>query len=156
MRTSFNGLVVVAALVAGLGPIAAARAADPAETVKLRQDTMKRMNGDLKTIREYGEGKGDHEKAVAAANDIVQTVPKLPDLFPKGTGMAEFPGKSGAKPEIWAEWDNFLGHDKVTEEKAKELLGKVKAADKAAAAAGPAELWDTGCQTCHKPFRAKI
>lgn len=155
MRISATCIALAAAL-AVLAGAGAARAQDGMAVVKHRQDTMKRMGEDLKTIHQYGQGKADQEKAVAAAADITTTLPKVPELFPKGTGTAEFPGKSGAKPAIWTEWDKFLGDEKNTAAKADGLLAQIKAGDKAAALSGPGKLWNNGCQGCHKSYRQKI
>lgn len=159
MRNSARSIVLAAALAAAVGAAGTAWSLpqqDMAAVVKQRQATMKRMGDDLKVIREYGQEKTTQERAVAAATDIVQLLPKIPTLFPKGSGMAEFPGKSGARPQIWAQWDKFLDHQRDTEEKAKRLLAAVKEGDRAEATSGPVGLWNNGCQGCHKPFRKQI
>jgi len=130
-------------------------AEDGAAAVDKRQAAMKRMGGDLKAIMDFGKGQGDQDKAVAAAKDIDATQKTLADLFPKGTGSDAFPGKSYANPKLWTEWDKFLSNNKRVQKKAAALLVKVQAGDKAAAASGPGDLWDNGCQVCHKSFREK-
>ena len=40
-------------------------------------------------------------------------------------------------------------------EKAKALLATVKGGDKTAIAAAPDDMWNNGCQVCHKSFREK-
>jgi cytochrome c556 len=156
MRNPGKGIAVALAAAVVLGAAGAAWSQDMAAILKQRQATMKRMSGDLKVIREYGQEKTSQERAVGAAMDVAQTLPNLPALFPKGSGMAEFPGKSGAKPGIWTEWDKFLGYQQNAEEMAKRLLAAVKEGNRAEAASGPGDLWNNGCQDCHKPFRAKI
>lgn len=132
-----------------------ARAEDGAAAVEKRQAAMKHMGGDLKAIREFGQGQGDQDKAIAAAKDVVATQQSLADLFPKGTGSDAFPGKSFVNPKLWSEWDNFLADNKLAQEKAGALLAKVQAGDKRAAATGPDDLWNNGCQVCHKSYREK-
>jgi cytochrome c556 len=156
LNSSKTLLAAIAVLAIGAFGATSALSQDKEAQVKTRQDTMKRMSADMKVIKTYGEGAGEEAKAVAAATDIVETLKKLPDLFPKGTGMAEFPGKSGAKPAIWTEWDKFLAEQKNVVGQAELLLAAVKRGDKAVAASGPTSLWDNGCQGCHKPFREKL
>jgi cytochrome c556 len=129
--------------------------AQDAAAVDKRQATMKRMGGDLKAIREYGTGQGDQDKAVAAAKDVDATQKSLVDLFPKGTGSDAFPGKSYANPKIWTDWDKFVDDNKIVQDKAGALLAKMQAGDKDVAASGASDLWDNGCQVCHKSFREK-
>ncbi|HTW52105.1 MAG TPA: cytochrome c [Stellaceae bacterium] len=147
-------VAAVVVFVATSGP-AVAQAQDAAASVDKRQASMKRMGGDLKAISEYGKGQGDEQKALAAAQDIVETQKTLADLFPKGTGSDAFPGKSYANPKLWAEWDKFLGDNKLAQEKAGALLKTVQSGDKAAIAAAPGDIWDNGCQICHKSYREK-
>lgn len=154
MESSRVWILAAAVLVTVCG-YGLAQAEDGAPMVDKRQAAMKRMGGDLKAIRAYGQGQGDQDKAVAAAKDVVATQQALDDLFPKGTGSDALPGRSFTNPKLWAEWDNFLSDNKIAQEKASALLAKVQAGDKDAAASGPDDLWDNGCQVCHKSYREK-
>ena len=154
MKSSVLWIAAAIAFVVG-SSCGTAWAQDAAAAVEKRQDTMKRMGGDLKAISEYGKGQGDEQKALAAAQDIIETQKTLVDLFPKGTGSDALPGKSYANPKLWAEWDKFLGDNKLTQEKAGALLKTVQGGDKAAIAAAPGDMWDNGCQVCHKSYREK-
>jgi cytochrome c556 len=153
MKSSALWIVSAIALVGA--SCEAAWAQDPAAEVQKRQDTMKHMGADLKAISEYGKGQGDQEKAIAGAKDIIATQQHLADLFPKGTDSAALPGKSYANPKLWDEWDKFLSDNKLAQEKAGALLKTVDSGDKAAIAAAPADMWDNGCQVCHKSYREK-
>jgi cytochrome c556 len=62
---------------------------------------MKRQGNDLKTISDYAKGEADQAAAQNAADDLLALNGKIVDLFPRGMSMVEFPGKTGAKPEIW-------------------------------------------------------
>ena len=153
MGLSKKLLAVIAVLaIGGLGA-GAAWSQDAMKVVQDRQALMKQQGKDLGAIRAYGTGKGDLAAAEAAVADLTQTTRKIPTLFPPGSGMAEFPGKSAAKPTIWAEQDKFLAAQKNTVAKADALVATVKSRGPAAAAAGASDLWDHGCQGCHDTFR---
>ena len=142
-------------VVAGLGA-GAASAQDALKLVQDRQALMKQQGKDLGAIRAYGAGKGDRASAEAAAADLAQSTRKIPTLFPPGTGTAEFPGKSGAKPAIWTEPDKFLAEQRNTAAKVDALGAALKTGGAAAAATGAPDLWDNGCQGCHTTFREKL
>jgi cytochrome c556 len=156
MRPS-AGILALGGLVLFAGSeIASSLAQEAASVVEKRQTTMKRMRGDLKTIREFGEGNGNQERAVAAATDVAQTLRTVHDLFPPRTGMVDFPGQSSAKPGIWTDWYMFLVAQKVAVAKADALLGGLKSGNKGRAPTGASDLWENGCQVCHRSFREEI
>src|SRR5690348_2535800 len=86
----------------------AALAQDALQVIDQRQNTMKAQGKDLAAIKAYIDGKGDIAAARAAGAQLTKTIPAIPSLFPQKTGMAEYPGKSYAKPEIWTQWDKFV------------------------------------------------
>jgi cytochrome c556 len=144
-------LFVVATAVAGV-----AWSEDKEAELKNRQATMKSFGPNLQAVKEYIEDKGDQAKATAGATAIVETVKKIPTLFPAGTGMAEFPGKSGAKPVVWSDWNKFVDAQKNALAKADALLVAVKGGDKTAVTAAFGDLGKNGCGGCHSTFREKI
>src|SRR5215469_10783179 len=155
MRQS-AGILALGGLVLFTGSeMGSSLAQDPASVIEKRQATMKRMAGDLKTIRQFGEGEGDQERAVAAATDVAQTLRTVHDFFPPQTGVADFP-QSSAKPGIWTSWYMFLVAQKVAVAKADALFVEVKNGNKACAATGASDLWGNGCQVCHRSFREEI
>src|SRR6185312_9622216 len=114
MKRIVGGAVAASALVAMLGWSAASLSApDAASVVKERQATMKRQSADLKSIKQYLDGSADQAAAAKAAGNLLEAAGSLHTLFPKGTGMDEFPGKSGAKPVIWSEPDKFSAAQKT-------------------------------------------
>ena len=82
-------------------------AQDKEAEIKTRQDTMKRQGKDFKAIQDYVKGQVDQAGAEQAIADLQSIAPKIVTLFPEGTGLDAFPGKTGAKPDIWKEWDKF-------------------------------------------------
>jgi cytochrome c556 len=155
MRSSLKLLGLGAALsfalvsIPGLAP-----AQDAAAIVKQRQDAMRQQNRDLKAIKDFSDGKGEQEAAVAAAAELTRTVPKVPDLFPPGTGMAPAEGRYRPKPEVWTQWNKFLAADKTVVEEVNVLDAAVKSGDKQRIATAFAKL--NGCDACHDDFREKI
>src|ERR1700682_1117536 len=76
-------LLVVAGAEIGTG-----LAQDAATVVKDRQTAMRQQYRNLMVVKDLMDGKAGQPAAVAAADQLVQTVPKIPDMFPPGTGMA--------------------------------------------------------------------
>ncbi len=145
----------VLALAIGFGSVAVV-AQDKEAEIKMRRDTMKRQGEDLKTVSEYVKGEADQAKAEAAIADLQSIAPKIVDLFPAGTGMDTFPGKTGARPAIWTEWDKFKAIPPVLADEEKKLADTIKSGDKAAVGAQLANTGKNGCGTCHTPYREKL
>jgi cytochrome c556 len=144
-----SGVVLAAGLFAGIAQ------ADDAAVVDTRQATMKAQGKDMSAIKAYVDDKADLASAQAAGTDLVTQVGKIPDLFPKGTGMAEFPGKSYAKPAIWTDWDKFTAQAKTAADKAAALSTALKGGDKAAITAAFGDMGKNGCGGCHELYREK-
>jgi cytochrome c556 len=134
---------------------AGAAIADDAATLDARIATMKAQGKDMGAIKAFTEDKGDLAAAQAAGADLVTQVSKIPDLFPKNTGMTAFPGKSYAKDAVWTDWDKFLAAAKTAKEKADALNTALKGGDKAAITAAFGDMGKNGCGSCHEPFREK-
>src|SRR5689334_21104359 len=82
-------------------------AQDAAAVVDQRQNLMKTRAKAAAAIKGFLEGKNDLASAQSAGAELLMTTAYIPSLFPQNTGMAQFPGKSYAKPDIWTEWDRF-------------------------------------------------
>jgi cytochrome c556 len=137
-------------------------AQDATDVINRRQDLMKRQSRDLSAVKNFLDGKGDAAAAQAAAADLVQTTASIPDFFPKGTGMAEFPDKSAAKPTIWTESNKFTEAQKNANSKAITLLESLKTGGKTAVNAAfdaviQGGVWNAtnACGGCHVPFRER-
>jgi cytochrome c556 len=149
------GFVAATVATIGFGAVSV-MAQDKEAVIKERRDTMKRQSDDLKAVQEYVKGEGDQATAVAKLNDMLAINGKIVGLFAPGTSMTDFPGKTGAKPEIWTEWDKFKtlpGGLKAEEEK---LLTAVKSGDKTAIGAQLGATGKNGCGACHTPYREKL
>jgi cytochrome c556 len=147
--------VAVAGIVLAAGLYADAARADDAAIVDSRQATMKAQGKDMTAIKAYIDDKADLASAQAAGADLPTQVAKIPDLFPKGTGMAEFPGKSYAKPAVWTDWDKFTAQAKTAADKSAALNAALKGGDKAAITAAFGDMGKNGCGACHEPYREK-
>ena len=63
---------------------------------------MKTQGRATAAIKAFVDGKGDLAAAQAGGAELVRTTTAIPSLFPQQTGMAEYPGKTYAKPDIRA------------------------------------------------------
>lgn len=143
------------AVAIGFGTVAVV-AQDKEAQIKTRRDTMKRQGEDFKAIQDYAKGEGDQANAQKAIDDLLSLNAKLIDLFPPGTGMDAFPGKTGAKPDIWKEWDKFKQGPVALRAEEEKLAGAIKSGDKAAVGAQLATTGKNGCGACHTPYREKL
>src|SRR5215204_2355941 len=152
-----NSRVKLAVLATALGIAAVAAgstwAQDAAVVVDKRQDFMKAQGRALAAVRAFTEDKGDLAAARAGGAELVRMAPEIPTLFPQNTGMAQLPGKSYAKPEIWAQWDKFIEADRNATARAQALNAALQGSDKAAITAAFAAMGQEGCGGCHRPFR---
>jgi cytochrome c556 len=145
--------VIGAALGFALAGISASWAQDANTVIAQRQDLMKSQGKATAAIKAYVEGKGDLAAAQAAGAELVRTTGSIPSVFPQNTGMAQYPGKSYAKPEIWAEWDRFTQAANTAHERAQALNAALQGGDKQAIAAAFEAMGKQGCGGCHTPFR---
>lgn len=131
-------------------------AQDKEAEIKTRRDTMKRQGADFKAIQNFVKGEGDQAEAEKAIADLESIAPKIVTLFPPGTGMDAFPGKTGAKPDIWKEWDKFKLIPVQLQSLEQQLAAAIKTGDKAAVGAQLANTGKNGCGACHTNYREKI
>jgi cytochrome c556 len=132
--------------------------ADMAAVVKDRQDTMKQLGGQMRTLGGFiKQGSGDQAQALAAVDGILSIAAIMETKFPAGSDMDSVSDpKTGAKPAIWAEWPKFQADIGIMQAEAEKLKVAIAGGDKGAMDAQFGELGRTGCGTCHQAFRAKI
>jgi cytochrome c556 len=131
-------------------------AQDKAAEIKTRQDTMKRQGKDFKAIQDYVKGQVDQASAEQAIADLQSIAPKIVTLFPEGTGLDAFPGKTGAKPDIWKEWDKFKTIPVSLQGAEAKLAAAIKSGDKSAVGEELINTGKNGCGACHGSYREKI
>jgi cytochrome c556 len=148
-RLSIFGAALGLALVGA----SAGWAQDANTTVNQRQDHMKAQSKALGAVKAYVEGKGDLDAARAGGAELVSLTANIPVLFPQQTGMAEYPGKSYAKPDIWAQWDKFNEAAQQAHARVVALNAALLSGDKQAVTAAYQAVGKEGCTGCHTPFR---
>jgi cytochrome c556 len=126
---------------------------DAAGVINQRQELMKTQGRAAAAVKAYVEGKGDLAAAQAGGAELVRTTTAIPSLFPQQTGLAQYPGKTYAKPEIWAEWDRFTQAANTAHERAQALNAALQSGNQAAVASAFEALGKQGCGGCHQPFR---
>ena len=139
--------------VAALAFAGAALAAGNADIVKARQESMKAQAADLKTVTDYSRGKGDKDAALKAANDLIEHASRDARLFPRGTSSADLPGKSNAKPAIWADQARFQAILTGMHDSAVKLPALIKTGAPADVHAAAMDLAKAGCVACHSDYR---
>jgi cytochrome c556 len=153
MRSSLKlmALGAVLALVA-----AGALAADKDQVIKDRQALMKEQGADMGSVKAYLDDKADQAKATAGATDLVETMQKLPDLFPPGTEGPNPEGKYAPKPEVWSDWKGFIAVRDTGVATSQALLAAVKEGDKAKIQTAFADVGKNACGACHEKYRGEI
>jgi cytochrome c556 len=155
MRHIARAGLLAAAVAIGFGAVGVA-AQDKEGAIKVRRDTMKRQGEDFKAIQDFIKGEGDQAGAAKGIADLQGLAPKIPDLFVPGTGLDAFPGKTGAKPDIWKEWDKFKAVIPTLQSEEQKLADAIKSGDKGAIGAQLASTGKNGCGACHTPYREKL
>lgn len=156
MGLSLKRLALCGVLAMGAAATTAALAVDKDQVIKDRQALMKEQGGDMGAVKAYLDDKADLPKAAAAASDLVQTMRKLPDVFPPGTDGPNPEGKYTTKSEIWSDWKAFLAVRDSAAEKADALVAAVRGGDKAAIQTAFSDLGKNGCAACHEKYREEI
>ena len=157
MKSSTKLPILSAALICAVTVISFTALAQDKETVvKDREALMKGQGKDLGSVKAYIDGKGDQAQAETGAANLTQSIAKIPDAFPPGTGGTDADGKYGTKPVIWSDWNKFLDVQKTAAAKADALLVAVRSGDKAAIQTAFGDLGKNGCGACHETFREKL
>ena len=149
LRAAGAALVVAASVAAG-GPALAHGDGIAGE----RHDLMEGLGGAMRTLKQFVQGRRSAEEAAEAAALIAAGAPRIPSVFPPGSGREAYP-ESESKDAIWEQWDEFVA--------AADSLGEKTAAFQAALASGDTgrigaafgDLGKNGCGGCHQRFREK-
>ncbi|HLS69017.1 MAG TPA: cytochrome c, partial [Kiloniellales bacterium] len=133
--------------------------AEPAEVIDERQEFMKGLGNELRTIRNHvQEGEGTTADVAQAAREIGERAEKIPTLFPEGSGMDEVAIETGARPEIWEDPEDFAAKARNLREAALSFAEAVEqdGVDRAAIGRGLATLGRDGCGACHQVYREDL
>lgn len=147
-----------AVVAAGLSFGTAALAAGEATLVTKRQGVMKGQSDHMKGIAAFVKNnEGTPADVAKRAGGLSEIAKIIPSLFPEGTGMDEIKQpRTGAKPEIWLDWEGFEKAAKNLQAEAEKLMTVAAGGDKAAIAAQFGAMGKSGCGGCHKKFREKL
>jgi len=145
---------VLASAVGLCGTLASAEDAPP--VIKERQSLMKQQAAGLKVIQGYVSGQTDQATAMATVTELMALPAKITGLFPAGTGTAEFPSATHAKPEVWAQWDRFKDIPGALQRAEEQLAAAIKAGRKQNVLDALDTVGRTGCGACHTFFRAPL
>ena len=157
MKRIIASALAASALTVAIGWSAATVSAqDKLAAVMNRRDTMKAQGAAMEGIKNYLDGKADQAAAIKSADDLLRLCQSLPTKFPEGTSTDDFPGKSGAKPIIWTDWDKFIAGQKTMVARTDQLDAAVKSGDKKAVADDYAAVGKDGCGACHGTYRQKL
>ena len=119
-----------------------------------RHEGMEGMGDAAKVIgRELKSDNPDLEAIRASAKKITDFAPHAASLFPPGTGPDV--GKTGAKPEIWQNPQDFTAKAADFQKAARAFGAAAQGTDLAAIKSTWAELGNT-CKACHDKYRSKM
>mgnify|MGYP000389198201 CR=1 FL=1 len=130
--------------------------AEQMAAVKERQELMKSIGGNMKTIVDFlKESKGTAAEAQAAAAKIGELAEMIPAAFEVEASLDEMDavGKNRGKPEIWLNWDGFVEDAETLEDRAGALAAAFEGGDAGAIQAAFGAMGKEGCGGCHEDFR---
>jgi cytochrome c556 len=125
---------------------------DAAKVMHERHEAMEGLGKAMKGLhRQLESGKPDINSVRQQTGLMAAAAPKIPNMFPAGTGPEA--GKTRAKPEIWAQHDQFVQKAKAFETAALTIDAAAKAGDLNKVMAAH-DAVDKACKACHDQFRA--
>lgn len=149
--------VACAGLAIAVAAVSVPVQAGPAETIKERRALMKKNSKSVKGIVGYlKKGQGSATDVVKHAELIAANAAKIAGLFPKGTGMNDGVGETGAKPAIWTEQGKFGAAANNLKTLASALAKTARSGDKKAIGMAMSSFGKQGCGGCHRTFRQKL
>jgi cytochrome c556 len=130
-----------------------------ASVIAKRRMAMRALGGNMKRIAGYLKAnKGGPGDVADAAKRIANIANATPGLFPAGTGMARYPGVTGAKPSIFTDGAGFKKAAMNLASLANNLAKVASASGAGKAQIGKAfgPVGKMGCGGCHKDYRQKL
>ena len=143
--------------VASLAAIAATAGVAGVSGTKAKQISHQRHEG-METIgkafkalrREFDSPTPNAAAVKASANQVASLAARSSTWFAKGSGPEA--GKTGAKPEIWQNWPDFVAKNRAFQQSAQAFRSVAAKGDMAAAKASYGDLAGT-CKACHDKYR---
>jgi cytochrome c556 len=137
--------------------IPAAAPATKGEALKVmheRHEGMEQIGKSTKAIkRQLDSSAPDVAEIQKAAATIAELAAKSPNWFPLGTGPDV--GKTGAKPEIWQTYPDFVSKDRDFGKAAQAFDATARSGDLSQIKAGFADLGKS-CKSCHDKYRSEM
>jgi cytochrome c556 len=123
--------------------------------MEYRQGLMHVMAFKADPVRSMADGEMPVDEALFAqsAADLAAAAGMITEGFIAGSGADDLPG-SGGLPDIWTNWDDFLGKAAALESAATEIAALAANGGFAAAQAAASEL-GANCGGCHRPYRQR-
>ena len=119
-----------------------------------RHEGMETIGKAFKTLRREFDGSSPSAATVkASAAQIADLSKKASRWFPVGTGPEV--GKTGAKPEIWQNWQDFTAKLGALQKSAEVFNAAAASGDMNAAKARYADLGGA-CKACHDKYRSEM
>ncbi|MBB3314491.1 MULTISPECIES: cytochrome c [unclassified Rhizobium] len=143
--------IAAAVLVAGLGVVGVAIAAQEDGTHEARSALMKKVGGAAGAMAAIAKGEKPYDAEVVKASlmTIAETAKVFPDQFKPGTEK----GDKAASPKIWEDHADFKARAAKLSDDADKLLAQLPA-DPAGVGAAMKAL-GANCGGCHEKFRIK-
>ena len=137
--------------------VPAAAPATKEEALKVmheRHEGMEQIGKSVKAIkRQLDASAPDVAEIQKAAAKIAELAAKSPNWFPLGTGPDV--AKTGAKPEIWQTYPDFVAKDRDFGKAAQAFDAAARSSDLSQIKAGFADLGKT-CKACHDKYRSDM
>ena len=153
MRIVPIAVVTLTALAATAG-VAAVSGKKAAQIAHERHEGMESIGKAFKALhREFDSPAPDAAAVKASADQVAVLAAKSSSWFAKGSGPEA--GKTGAKPEIWQNWPDFVAKNRAFQQSAQAFRTMAAKGDMAAAKASYANLAGT-CKACHEKYRAEM
>jgi len=119
-----------------------------------RHEGMEQIGKSTKAIkRQFDSSAPDVAEVQKAAATIAELAAKSPNWFPLGTGPDV--GKTGAKPEIWQTYPDFVSKDRDFGKAAQTFEAAARSGDLSRIKAGFADLGKS-CKACHDKYRSDM
>ena len=146
--------IASAAMLAAAGVAAKVSGPQAAQVMHERHEGMENIGNAFKTLhREFDSSAAFVPTIRTSAGQIATLSRKASAWFPIGTGPES--GKTGAKPEIWQNPQDFAAKLSAFQKAAQALDAAAAGADLNAAKARFADLGGT-CKACHDKYRSEM
>lgn len=126
--------------------------------IQQRQQLMKELAGHSKAIGRSINAPIKSAEAIAKRARAMSVLAlRMPFLFKPGTGLnAVTKQRTGARPEIWQNWNRFVAASRRLADESRAFARRVTAEGKQDLRLPFAALTMGGCGDCHRAFRKNL